>query len=783
MIIFKNLFIASLLTTCICVSCDNGSKIPPAIPSDPEIEKNIKGWLGKMTLEEKIGQMCELSIDVITDFEESNDNGFTIDKAKLDTIIRKYKVGSILNVPLRVAQKKEVWAETIRQIQDISMEEIGIPCIYGVDQIHGTTYTLGGTMFPQGINMAATFNRELTRRGAEICAYETKACCIPWNYAPVVDLGRDPRWSRMWENYGEDCYLSAEMGKAAVSGFQGNDPNHLGEYNVAACMKHYMGYGVPVSGKDRTPSSISRSDMREKHFAPFLAAIRSGALTVMVNSGVDNGMPFHANRELLTGWLKEGLNWDGMIVTDWGDINNLCLRDHIAATKKEAIKIAINAGIDMSMVAHETSFCTYLKELVEEGEVPMSRIDDAVSRVLRLKYRLGLFDNPYWDINKYNKFASEEFAKTALQAAEESEILLKNENNILPIAKGKKILLTGPNANSMRTLNGGWSYSWQGHMADECAGYYNTIYESLCNKYGKQNIIYEPGVTYVAYNNDNWWEENKPEIVKAVAAASRADVIVACVGENSYCETPGNTTDITLSENQRDLVKALSRTGKPIILVLNQGRPRIINDIEPLAQGIINIMLPSNYGGDALANLISGEVNFSAKMPFTYPKYVNSFATYDYKPCESLGQMEGIYNYDSVMDVQWPFGYGLSYTTYNYSNLKVDKASFTADDEISVSVDVTNTGKMAGKESVLLFSKDMVASSTPDNIRLRSFEKVSLNPDETKTVIMKIRGSDLAFVGYDGKWRLEKGDFKLKCGDQWIDINCSQTKIWDTPNK
>ena len=780
MITFKNL---SILTTCICISCGNGNDIPPAIPADPTIEKNIREWLGKMTLEEKIGQMCELSIDVITDTERSKNNGFTIDKSKLDTVIRKYKVGSILNVPLRIAQKKEVWAETIKQIQDISMEEIGIPCIYGVDQIHGTTYTLDGTMFPQGINMAATFNRELTRRGAEICAYETKACCIPWNYSPVVDLGRDPRWPRMWENYGEDCYVNAEMGKAAVAGFQGEDPNHIGEYSVAACMKHYMGYGVPVSGKDRTPSSISRSDMREKHFAPFLAAIRNGALTVMVNSGIDNGMPFHANRELLTGWLKEGLNWDGMIVTDWGDINNLCLRDHIASTKKEAIKIAINAGIDMSMVAHETSFCTYLKELVEEGEVPMSRIDDAVSRVLRLKYRLGLFDNPYWDIDKYDKFGSEEFAKAALQAAEESEILLKNENNVLPIAKGKKILLTGPNANSMRTLNGGWSYSWQGHMADECADSYNTIYESLCNKYGKQNIIYEPGVTYAAYNNDNWWEENKPEISKAVAAASRADIIVACIGENSYCETPGNTTDITLSENQRNLVKALSKTGKPIILVLNQGRPRIINDIEPLAQGVINIMLPSNYGGDALANLMSGEVNFSAKMPFTYPKYVNSFATYDYKPCENLWQMEGAYNYDSVMDVQWPFGYGLSYTTYSYSNLKVDKTSFTADDEISVSVDVTNTGKMAGKEVVLLFSKDMVASSSPDNIRLRSFEKISLKPEETKTVTMKIKGSDLAFVGYDGKWRLEKGNFKLKCGDQWIDINCSQTKIWDTPNK
>lgn len=779
---FKKLALASVLCTGVCLTA-GGQKPAPAIPSDPVIEAHIQEWLKKMTLEEKIGQMCEITIDVVSDFEASKKNGFTLNPAMLDTVIGKYKVGSLLNVPLSVAQKKEKWAEAIKQIQDLSMKEIGIPCIYGVDQIHGTTYTLDGTMFPQGINMGAAFNRELTEKAAAISAYETKAGCIPWTYAPVVDLGRDPRWSRMWENYGEDCYVNAEMGKASVRGFQGSDPNHIGEYNVAACMKHYMGYGVPVSGKDRTPSSISRSDMREKHFAPFLAAIRQGALSVMVNSGVDNGIPFHANRELLTEWLKEDLNWDGMIVTDWADINNLCTRDHIAATKKEAVKIAINAGIDMSMVPYEVSFCDYLKELVQEGEVPMSRIDDAVARVLRLKYRLGLFENPYWDIKKYNKFGSEEFARVALQAAEESEVLLKNEGNILPLAKGTKILLAGPNANSMRCLNGGWSYSWQGHLADQCAGAYNTIYESLCNKYGKENIIYEPGVTYAPYKNDNWWEENQPEIEKSVAAASRADVIIACIGENSYCETPGNLTNLTMSENQRNLVKALAATGKPVILILNQGRPRIINDIVPLAKAIVNVMLPSNYGGDALANLLAGDANFSGKMPFTYPKHINALANYDYKPCENMGQMGGNYNYDSVMDVQWEFGFGLSYTTYSYSNLKVDKTSFTADDVLTVSVDVTNTGKVAGKESVLLYSKDLVASSTPDNIRLRNFEKIELNPGETKTVTMQLKGSDLAFVGYDGKWRLEKGDFKLKCGNQWTDIQCSETKIWDTSNK
>ena len=775
----RNLAMASMVCAGSLVGMAQSS---PAIPADSVIEAQIQRWLKKMTLEEKVGQMCEITVDVITDFPGSKD-GFKLSEAMLDTVIGKYKVGSILNVPLGVAQKKEVWAAAIRQIQEKSMKEIGIPCIYGVDQIHGTTYTLDGTLFPQGVNMGATFNRELVRRGAEISAYETKAGCIPWTYAPVVDLGRDPRWPRMWENYGEDCLVNAEMGVEAVKGFQGEDPNHIGKYNVAACVKHYMGYGVPVSGKDRTPSSISRSDLREKHFAPFLAAVRAGALSIMVNSGVDNGMPFHANKELLTEWLKEDLAWDGMIVTDWADINNLCTRDHIAATRKEAVKIAINAGIDMSMVPYEVSFCDYLKELVEEGEVPMSRIDDAVARVLRLKYRLGLFENPYWDVKEYNQFGSKAFADEALQAAEESEVLLKNENNLLPLKRGVKILLAGPNANSMRCLNGGWSYTWQGHRADEFAGAYHTIYEALCDKFGKGNIVYEPGVTYAPYKNDNWWEENKPEIEKAVLAADGADVIIACIGENSYCETPGNMNDLTLSANQRELVKALAATGKPVVLVLSQGRPRIIDDIVPLAKAVVNVMLPGNYGGDALANLLSGDANFSAKMPFTYPRFINSLATYDYKLCENVGQMGGNYNYDAVMDVQWPFGYGMSYTTYEYANLKVNKTVFGADDELVFSVDVKNTGKRAGKEAVLLFSKDLVASSTPDNIRLRNFAKVSLLPDETKNVVMKIKASDLAFVGYDGRWRLEKGDFRIQCGDLWIDLKCLETRIWETPNR
>lgn len=826
----KKVFLSLVLATSMFTA--TAQQVAPAIPRDEKIEQQVEAWLQKMTLEEKIGQMCELTIDVLQQrtnpFEGLNmenlkvadlqkilkkysiekefdlsggipdkdvmmkiymriqgiesQKGFQLSEAMLDSVIGKYKVGSILNVPNGKAQTVQKWQEIIKRIQEKSMEEIGIPCIYGVDQIHGTTYTLGGTFFPQGVNMGATFNCELTRRGAEISAYETKAGSIPWTYAPVTDLGRDPRWPRMWENYGEDCYLNAEMGREAVLGFQGNDPNHIGDNSVAACMKHYMGYGVPVSGKDRTPSSITEQDMREKHFAPYLEMVKNGALSVMVNSAMNNGLPFHANYELLTEWLKEDLNWDGMIVTDWADINNLYSRDHIAKDKKEAIKLAINAGIDMSMDPYDWKFCTLLKELVEEGEVPMSRIDDAVRRVLRLKYRLNLFEKPYYDLKDFPLFGSAEHAADALKAAEESLVLLKNTDGILPLEKGKKILVTGPNANSMRSLNGGWSYTWQGSNAEDCSEPYNTILEAFTNKFGAENIVYEAGVTY--NEKGNWWEENAPEIEKAIAAAAQVDYIVACIGENSYCETPGNLTDLTLSENQRNLVKALAKTGKPVILVLNEGRPRIIADIEPLSKAVVNVMLPGNYGGDALANLVAGDANFSGKMPYTYPKEINSLITYDYKPCEHIGkQMEGAYNYDAVVNVQWAFGYGLSYTTFAYSNLKVDKTSFTADDVLTFTVDVKNTGNLAGKESVLLFSSDLVASLTPDNRRLRAFDKVELQPGETKTVTLKVKGSDLAFVGYDGRWILEAGDFRMQVGNQVVEVACAQTKKWDTPNR
>lgn len=770
-----------LTMTCVCVNLMLMAQttVKPAVPRDAKMEAKIEKTLAKMSLDEKIGQMLELNLDVMGTMDW-NKGVWTLNETMLDTLISKYKVGSILNAPGTRAATVEQWQGWIKLIQKKSMKYMGIPDIYGLDHNHGVTYTQGGTLFPQPINLGASFNTELARQMAEVTAYESRAANCPWVYNPVLDLGRDPRWSRIWESFGEDAIVNSRMAEAEVKGYQGDNPNNIDKYHVATSVKHYMAYGAPWTGKDRTPAYLSPAMLREKYFEPFKAAIQAGALTIMANSASINGVPVHASYEYLTKWLKEDLNWDGMIVTDWADINNLYQRERVAKDKKDAIRIAINAGIDMSMDPYSVDFCILLKELVNEGKVSMDRIDDAVRRILRVKYRLGLFEEPNTGGKGYEKFGSDEFAQKALHAAEETEVLLKNENNILPLAKGKKILLMGPNANQMRCLNGGWSYTWQGSRAEDLAVKYNTIYESLCNKFGKENIVLEQGVTY--NEQGQYCEENAPEIEKAVSAANSADVVIACIGENSYCETPGNLTDLWLSENQRNLVKELAKTGKPIILILNEGRPRLIADIEPLAKAIVHILLPGNYGADALANLLAGEANFSAKLPYTYPREINSLANYDYKVSEEVGTMAGAYNYDAKVSLQWPFGYGLSYTTYEYSNLKVDKASFTADDVLTVTVDVKNTGSRVGKESVLLYSSDLVASVVPDNKRLRDFTKIELQPGEVKTVTFRLPAKSLAFVGVDNHWILEEGDFILKVGNQTVNTACSETKKWDTPN-
>ena len=753
-------------------SCDTTTKVAPAIPQDKDVEAKVEKVLKGMSLEEKIGQMTQLTSTAIA-------RGIDITEAG-EKALRDYKVGSVLNTPGDMAQTPEDYNKFITEINKISIDASGIPTLYGLDHIHGVSYVAGGTLFPQEINIAATFNREHAYNMGKVTAYESRAANVPWTFSPTMDLGRNPEWPRMWESFGEDTYVNAEMAVAEVRGMQGDDPNHVGPYNIAACAKHFMGYGVPVTGQDRTPSSIAASELREKHFEPFKEAMQAGALTIMVNSASNNGMPFHCNTELLTKWVKEDLNWDGMIVTDWADIVNLYTRERVASSQKEAVKLAINAGIDMSMVPYDCTFADDLKALVEEGEVSMSRIDDAARRIIRVKMRLGLFETPDTHLADYPEFGGEAHAKLAYEAAVESEVLLKN-NGILPLKKDVKILVTGPNANSMRTLNGGWSYTWQGHGASlpQFTERFNTIYEAIDQKF--DNVTYVPGVEYHLDGTD-WKFDEATSIKEAVAAARRSEVIIACVGENTYCETPGNDVDLNLSKNQKDLVNALAATGRPIILILNEGRPRIINDIEPLASAIVDVLLPSNYGGDALAALLCGEENFSGKLPFTYPKYTNKFAVYDYKPAENQTTMAGTYNYNAVMDVQWPFGHGLSYTSFEYSNLTVSQTEFDSSDVLKVTVDVTNTGDVAGKESVLLFSSDYYASSTPDVRRLRAFDKVELAPGETKTVELELKAKDLAFVNYYGKWTIEEGDFALSVGNQSIDIHCTETLVWEQPD-
>ena len=761
--------VAALVLGC----CGNNPKVKPAIAPDKDVEAKVESVLKGMTLEEKAGQMVQLSIMVI-----ENGTRDDVDPAKMDVIFGKYKVGSILNVMQDRAFPREKTADYLTKIQESSMKNIGIPCIYGLDMIHGASYLTDGTLFPQEINLAATFNRDYAKAMGEVMAYETRAAQCPWVFSPVMDLGRDPRWPRQWESFGEDPYLQSEMARIETVAIQGEDPNHIDLEHAAVSIKHFMGYGVPHTGKDRTPAYIAENDLREKYFRPFKECFQAGALTAMVNSASINGVPTHANAILLSGWVKEQLGWDGMFVTDWADIDNLFNRDHVAADKREAVALGINAGIDMIMDPYDPECCNVIVDLVKSGDIPMSRIDDAVRRVLRLKVRLGLFDHPTWD-REYPEFASEKFAKASYDAAVESEVLLKNEG-ILPLKGTERILVTGPNANSLRTLNGGWSYTWQGN-ADAFVPQFNTILEALQNRFpGK--VTWVPAIVY----NEGygaWEDETVASIQQAVNAARQSDVVICCVGENTYCETPGNMNDLNLSRNQKDLVKAVAATGKPVILVLNEGRPRIIGDIEPLAKAVVDVMLPSNYGGDALAALLSGDENFSGKLPFTYPKYINSLHTYDYKVSEHREVMDGSYNYDAVMDVQWPFGFGLSYTSFAYGDFVLESpADFKAGDVLKVSVKVTNTGDRAGKEAVLLYSSDLVASLIPDVKRLRGFEKVALEPGETKTVSFVVPAYELAFVGADGKWRLEAGDFRLSCGGLGVMARCTETKVWETPN-
>jgi len=724
-----------------------------------EIDAKVSELLSKMTLEEKVGQMTQITVTI---FEDTKKPGY-FDAAKLKQGIQDYHIGSILNVPNPGAPTLQRWQETMTAItNEANKTRLKIPVLYGIDAIHGASYTAGATLFPQQIGLAATFNTNLVKRGAEISAYETRASSIPWVFSPDLDFPRNPAWSRMWESFGEDAYLSSKMAVALVDGFEGS--NVGSKYSVASCMKHYIGYGSTTTGKDRTPSIIPERILRQYDLTIYQAAIKAGAKSVMVSSGEINGTPVHASKHLITDILKKELGFEGVVVTDWKDIIYLHTRHKVAETKRDAVRIAVLAGIDMSMVPEEFSFYTDLVDLVKKGEVPMSRIDDAVSRILRMKFELNLFQNTVANLKDYPKFGSAEHIEEAYKTAAESITLLKNNQSVLPLNKADKILVTGATANSMKYLNGGWSYTWQGENSDTYAADKFTILEAFQNKLGKENVLYTAGADLE--------EENDAEIEKAVALAKSATKIVLCLGEKNYTETPGDISTIFMSKSQIKLALALAKVNKPIILVLNEGRPRLISDFEDKMSAIVQCYLPGNEGARALVDILYGDVNPSGRLPYNYPRFPNSLEKYNRKYTESIseGEQNNDATYEKSYLPQFEFGTGLSYTTFNYSNLKIDKAEITNSEDVNVSVDVTNAGKRAGKEAVLLYLSDNYASITPEFKSLKRFEKISLAPGETKTVKFTLNQKDLQFVNEDLKWISEKGTFTIQIANQKKDF-------------
>ena len=751
---FKNLALTTLLLA---------AALGHAQQKQQDIDKKVDALIAKMTLEEKVGQMAQITLDVLCkgDNRFSSTQPLTLDDAEMKKVFGKYHIGSVLNIAGGQAVTPQKWYELISGLQKASLatDKNKIPVLYGVDEIHGATYTDGATMFPQEIAQAAARNPKLTELGASITAYETRASNIPWTFSPVLDLGMDPRFPRQWESFGEDPYLCSVLGVAMVHGFEGNNIGNA--QKVASCIKHFLGYHAATSGKDRTPAYISEDALREYHLPSFKAAIEAGAQTIMINSGVINGVPVHANYDILTKLLKDELGFKGLVVTDWADIENLHRRDRMAASDKEAIVLAINAGIDMSMIPYQYEvFCDNLIALVKEGKVKQERIDDAVRRILKVKYALNLFDKPNTNPKDYPKFGSKEHQKASYDMAAEAITLLKNEGSVLPLKKNIKVLITGPNANSMRTLNGGWTYTWQGDKTDQYAAKYNTIVEAVENEIGKANVTYIPGVSYKV--GGHYYDELADKMDEAVAAAKNADVILLCLGENSYTEKPGDMNDLYMSDLQTELAQKIAATGKTVILILNEGRPRLISKFESNIKGIVQSYLPGNFGGDAIADVLFGDVNPSGKLPYTYPRYPNATISYIHKPNEEQKKAEGVYNYEADYNPQYAFGHGLSYTTFSYKDLKVNKASIKKGENVQVTVVITNTGKVAGKEVVHLFTSDLYATSvTPDVKRLRRFEKIDLKPGESKTVTFELNPKDLTYVGRDGKDILEAGDFEI----------------------
>ena len=712
--------------------------------ADKQMEKKIDKLLAKMTLQEKVGQMTQVTLEVVAG-QTGKDGRLALDKKKLQDAIINHQVGSILNCGGQ-ARSVDNWQEIITQMQEMATKQtrLGIPIIYGIDAVHGADYTLGATIFPQHIAMAATGNIDLIRKEGGITALEVRASGMPWNFSPVLGVGRNPMWPRQWETLGEDAYICSVMGAAYVEGLQGGDISQ--PTKVAACMKHYLGYSVPLSGKDRTPAYIPERQLRQIFLKPFAAAVNSGVATVMVNSSEINGIPVHSDRFVLIDLLRGELGFDGFVVSDWNDINNLYTREMVAKDQRQAVKMAVMAGIDMSMVPYDYSFYDQLVDLVKSGEVPMSRIDEAVADILRIKFRLGLFENPYPDKQLKEQFATEASSQVNLQAAREAMTLLKNENNLLPLSKDKKVLVTGPSADKLSLLNGGWTITWQGDNEALYPKDKSTILEAIQNKAGANRVEYVEAVTF----------DKEMDIPKAVSAAGSADVIVACVGEPTYCETPGNINDLTLSAPQIHLVQELAKTGKPIVMVLVEGRPRVVRTIVDDAGAVLMTYLPGMEGGQAIADVLFGDANPSGKLPYTYPKYSGWYVCYDHKKSAETAP--------NKFDPQWQFGHGLSYTTFEYSGLQLDKKKLSPDDTLTITVNVANTGSRQGAEIVQLYLSDIVASITPPVKSLKRFTKVSLKPGEKRMVKFELGRDDFEFIGRDNKPIVEPGDFKVDIG-------------------
>jgi beta-glucosidase len=722
--------------------------------------RRVEALLARMTLEEKVGQMTQLEIGMVT---TGSNQELRIDPAKLERAVVKYGVGSILNVKDQ-ALPVEHWHDIIRQIQEAGRRtRLKIPVIYGIDSIHGANYVQGSTLFPQEIGMAATWNPELMRRAAEITAAETRAAGIPWSFSPVLDIGRQPLWARFYETFGEDPYLAKVMGVAFVRGLEGDDV--AAPTSVAVSLKHYMGYSLPLTGRDRTSAWIPENYLREYVLPPFEAAVRARARTVMVNSAEINGVPGHVNRHILTDILRGELGFQGFAVSDWEDIKKLVTQWRVAADEKEATHLAVMAGVDMSMVPGDYSFADLLLALVKEGKVPMSRINEAVRRILRVKFELGLFENPMPDPALKGNLGTNASRGVSLQAARESMTLLKNEGGLLPLPKNRKVLVTGPTAHSIISLNNGWTYVWQGSEESLYPKDRPTILQAVEGKIGK-NVVYEPGTKITRPQGSPAGstptdQDVEVDIPAAVRAAREADVVVLCLGEGSYAETPGNVTDLTLGEPQLKLAEAIQATGKPVVLVLVEGRPRVISRVADKAQAILMAYNPGNEGGTAVADVLFGDYNPSGKLPFTYPRTPNGLLTYDHKLFETAQTSFG----NAAFSPQFPFGHGLSYTTFSYASLRVSPRQIPVGGSVTVKVTVTNTGRRAGKETAILYVRDEVASLAPPGKRVRRFAKVYLEPGQSKELTFTLARDDLSFIGADNRPTVEPGDFTVMVGN------------------